>query len=162
MEASCTSSDLPNLPLEEAHVQVEVGVPDSKECNRLHPCPPLGLAHHWNLLEATETKQLPMLEVAMDRGRRYWSDRPMVTHLAKYEGICALFACPHPPPSRLLPLPPLCPSPHMKSLGTLCSPLAMDLNSTPSRLTSGGYRHSTKLPGAEKYKLSLSATVLGD
>ena len=35
---------------------------------------------------------------------------------------------------------------HMKSFATLCSPLAMDLNSTPSRFTSGGYLHSITLP----------------
>ena len=36
--------------------------------------------------------------------------------------------------------------PYMKSFVMLCSPLAIDLNSTPSRNTSAGYLHSTRLP----------------
>ena len=39
-----------------------------------------------------------------------------------------------------------CIGPYMKSFGMLCEPLAMHLNSVPSRLTSSGYLHSTTLP----------------
>ena len=58
----------PHLALQEVLVEVEVRVPNCQQPDRLHPHSSLTLTLHLNLLEAAETKQLALLEVAGSGG----------------------------------------------------------------------------------------------
>ena len=58
------STALPDLSLEEVHVEVKVGVADGQETHRLHPDLPLLLIGHRDTLKTAQPIQLVLLEVA--------------------------------------------------------------------------------------------------
>lgn len=170
----CTSSVLlPDLVLQKAHVAVEQGVGGRQDPNRLHPRPPLHRALHCHVGKAGEAKVAALTEVAVERGERDTDEavsheKQRCCQMAVPFFFFFFFARQHFP--RLCPArmrtwgcililkiselaTRLCKSvrdtdtdPHMKSVLTRWEPLAMALNSTPSRSMSLGRHHSSMFP----------------
>ena len=113
---------LPGLSLQELLVQVEVWVAHCQQTHTLHPHPSLTFTLNQYLLKTAQAKQLALFEVTNQTHKQTALSQSSVWYSTTAHT-------------------------HIKSLGMLWEPLAMHLNSIPSRSTSSGYFHSTTLPG---------------
>lgn len=121
----------PDLVLQEMHVAVKQSVGGTQNSHWLHPRASFQLTLHGHVGETGQAEVAAFTEISVKQG-----EAEMKSGLT-----AALFTEPSRPCKAAVRG-----KTHMKSLVIRWEPLAMDLNSTPSRLMSWGRHHSTMFP----------------
>ena len=118
----------PDLVLQEVHVAVEQSVGGRQNSHRLHPRPSLQLALHRHVRETGQPKVGAFAKISSQGAKQRGEVNTQWQIPGRdWKDKCFLHT-------------------HMKSLVIRWEPLAIDLNSTPSRLMSWGKHHSTIFP----------------
>lgn len=118
----------PDLVLQEVHVAVEQSVGGRQNSHRLHPRPSLQFALHRHVRETGQPKVGAFTKISSQGAKQRGEVNTQWQIPGRdWKDKCFLHT-------------------HMKSLVIRWEPLAMDLNSTPSRLMSWGRHHSTIFP----------------